>query len=330
MWKRILLGATCALFLGTGGAAAYLVMRKPASAPPRDIRVVMNSEQIERGRYLFHNVFECVGCHSARDYTRFGAPVKPDGIGQGVVMPSQLGLPGRVVAPNITPDKETGIGNWTDGEVLRAMREGVDREGNALFPFMPYLSYRNMSDQDAEAIVAYLRSLPPIRNPLPQTELALPVALMIKGAPRPLTGSVPPPKREVSAAYGEYLVRVGDCAGCHTMQEKGAPLKEMDLAGGFALNFPEGSVVSANITPDMETGIGSWTEDGFVSRFKQYQEFARNGAPPLTRDNFTIMPWLAYSEMEEDDLRAIYRYLRTVKPVRHKVRTHPETMVSSR
>ena len=330
MWKRIILGTTCALFLVVGGAATYLVLRKPASAPPRDIRVVANTEQIERGRYLFHTQFECIGCHSARDYSRFGAPVKPEGIGQGAVMPDQLGFPGRVVVPNITPDKETGIGNWTDGEILRAIREGVDREGNALFPFMPYVAYSKMSDQDAEAIVAYMRNLPAVRNPLPETDLALPVALMIKSVPQPLAGAVPHPKREISAAYGEYLVRVGDCAGCHTPQERGAPLDGMDLAGGFALHFPEGRVVGANITPDMETGLGSWTEDGFVSRFKQYQEMARSGPPAVTRETFTIMPWLAYSELDEVELRSMYRYLRTVKPVRNKVIVHPDAQIALR
>jgi len=330
MWKRILLGLTCALTIGIGGFATYLVLKKPAAAPPRDIRVAMTPEQIERGRYLFHNVFECIGCHTPRDATRFGAPVKADAIGEGMVLPTQMGLPGRVVASNITPDKETGIGAWTDGEILRAIREGVDREGNALFPFMPYQAYRNMSNEDAEAIVAYLRTLPARRNPLPETELAFPVSLLVKSAPQPLTGPVPSPKRETTAAYGEYLVRVGDCAGCHTMKDKGEPLPDMDLAGGFLLSFPEGSVYSANITPDVETGIGSWSEDTFVSRFRQYQDLARNGPPPMTRENFTIMPWLPYSELEDVELRAIYKYLRTVKPVRHKVQLRPETTVSSR
>lgn len=330
MWKRVLLGVTCALILVILAGAGFLVLRKPNMAPPRDVRVSMVPERVERGKYLFEHVFDCSGCHSARDFTRLSGPVKPDGIGVGFVFPDQMGLPGRLVASNLTPDPETGLGRWSDGEIIRAIREGVNREGNALFPFMPYPSYRNMSDDDVEAIVAYLRSIPPVRNPLPRSELALPVALMTKAVPQPLTGPVPPPSREDSVAYGRYLVRVGDCAGCHSMKVRGESIPEMDLAGGFELRLPEGVVVSANITPDLETGIGAWTEDGFVARFQQYRDFVQNGAPTVSRHEFTLMPWLAFSQMDEGDLRAIYRYLRTVKPVRHKVTTHPEASVAVR
>lgn len=330
MWKRVLLVALCALMLTIGGGVAYLFARKPAMAPPSDVKVSQTPERVERGRYLFNNLYECTGCHSDRDFSKFAGPVKPDGLAKGFVFPDQMGLPGRIVSSNLTSDPETGLGKWTDGEIIRAIREGVDRDGKALFSFMPYTAYRNMSDDDVEAIVAYLRTLPPIHNPLPATQLALPVELLNRGEPRPVTGPVTAPPRSDSVAYGRYLVTTVDCAGCHTMKQNGANVEGMDLAGGFELSLPEGTVFSANITPDMETGIGAWTEDGFVARFRQYRDFAQTGAPPATRESFTLMPWLAYSELEEEDLRAIYRYLRTVKPIRHKVITHPALQTSRR
>ena len=327
MLKRILLWALCALVVLVGGGIAYLFLRKPAMAAPRDITVSVTVERLERGRYLFENLLDCSGCHSDRDYSKLGAPVKPGGTGVGSIFPDEMGLPGRVVAPNITPDKETGLGSWTDGEILRAIREGVDKDGNALFPFMPYIGFRNLSDEDAEALIAYMRSLPPVRNQLPKTELALPVVLMIKSAPQPLPGRVSSPSSSDMLAYGKHLVSVAGCGHCHTPEESGHVVAGMEFAGGMEFRTPAGTVVSANITPDAKTGIGSWTEDAFVSRFRQYREYAMNGAPPVSPESFTLMPWLAYSELEEVDIRAIYRYLRTLKPIDHKVATHPTAAV---
>ncbi|MCC6265716.1 MAG: c-type cytochrome [Bryobacterales bacterium] len=303
--------------------AAWAVLRHPAAVPPKEITVLSTPERIERGQYLFEHLSDCSGCHSDRDFSRLGGPVKPGGIGVGMVMPDEMGLPGVVVAPNITPDPETGLGKWTDGEIIRAIREGVDRDGNALFPFMPYQHFRHMSDEDVEALVAYMRKLTPVRHPLPRTELALPVALMIKSAPQPVTGEVKSPSRSDGLAYGKYLVEIAGCAGCHTVQEHGQPVASMEFAGGFEFRMPQGTVLSSNITPDVETGIGSWTEDGFVSRFRQYSEYAEGGGSPVSAETFTLMPWLAYSKLTDEDLRVIYEYLRTVKPVSHKVQTHP-------
>src|SRR5262249_38728318 len=159
-----------------------------------------------RGRYLFENLCDSDGCHSQRDFTRFGAPVIVPGRGQGFEFPTELGLPGRVNASNITPDRETGIGNWTDGEKIRAIREGVDREGRTLFPMMPYPSYRYMSDEDVESLVVYLNALPPVRHAVPPTQVKFPVNLFIKGVPQP-AGSVRPPNRSDRMKYGEYLVQ---------------------------------------------------------------------------------------------------------------------------
>jgi mono/diheme cytochrome c family protein len=234
------------------------------------------------------------------------------------------GLPGTVVAPNITPDPETGIGTWTDGEKIRAIREGVDRDGRALFPMMPYPEYRNMSDEDVEAVVAYLNSLPPVKNPLPKTQLAFPVNLLIKGVPQP-AGSVPPPDRADKLKHGEYLVTIGGCADCHTPMEKGQPVPGKVLAGGQVFAATIGTVVTANITPDIETGIGKWSEEFFLKKFYDYKEYAVNGPPKAAGpDAFTLMPWLGLCQLPPEDLGAIYAYLRTIKPIHNPVETHPK------
>ncbi len=233
------------------------------------------------------------------------------------------GMPGTVVAPNITPDRETGIGTWTDGEKIRAIREGVDNQGRALFPMMPYGSYREMSDEDVESLVAYLNSLPPVRNPLPATALSFPVNLMIKGAPQP-AGSVPPPDRADRLKYGKYLATLGGCGGCHTPSNQGTPVPGKEFAGGERFESTMGTVLSANITPDLETGIGKWDQAFFLKKIAERRDWAVNGAPPLPGpESFTLMPWISLSQMQEEDLTAIYQYLRTLKPVSNYVETHP-------
>jgi mono/diheme cytochrome c family protein len=326
MVKRILLSILAIVILVPGAGLAYLYLRKPAQAPPSAIQVPMTPERIARGKYLFEAVVDCDGCHSQRDYTRIVGPVVPEGRGRGNVMSELIpALPGRVVAPNITPDRETGIGAWTDGEKIRAIREGVGRDGRALFPMMPYEGLRHLSDEDVQALVAFLNTLPAVRNPLPKTELAFPVNLMIKGVPQPV-GSVPPPDRFNRLKYGEYLAAVASCEVCHTPTNRGQPLPGKRYAGGEKFDAPAlGVVYTANITPDLETGIGKWSEDFFLKKFYDYKEYAVSGPPKVTgRDQFTVMPWLVFSRMTPEDLGAIYTYLRTVQPVVNAVETHPK------
>ena len=326
MLKKILLVVGCLVGLAVvvGGAGiAYLFLRKPAQAPPSSIKVAMTPERIARGQYIFESVADCAGCHSQRDFTRVGGPEVPAGLGRGNVLSDILkGLPGTVVASNITPDVETGIGAWTDGEKIRAIREGIGRDGRALFPMMPYQSFRRLSDEDVQSVVAFLDSRPPVRNPLPKTKLIFPVSVLIKSAPQPV-GSVPPVDRADRVKYGEYLVAVGGCNDCHTPQEKGQPVPGRFLAGGMPFEGPFGKVVTPNITPDMDTGLGKWSEEFFLKKFYDYKEYAENGPPAAGPEAFTLMPWLAFSRKAPDELSAIYAYLRTIPAVRNSVDTHP-------
>jgi mono/diheme cytochrome c family protein len=324
MFKKILISLVLAVILIPSAALAWLYLRKPAAAPPSTVKVSMTPERIARGKVLFEQVCDCGGCHSQRDFTRFGGPEVPGGRGAGNVLSAFLeDLPGTVVAANITPDADTGIGLWTDGEKIRAIREGIDKHGRVLFPMMPYPGYRNMSDEDVQALVAYLNSLPPVKNLLVDTILNFPVGLMIKGVPRP-AGPVPPPERSNRLAYGQYLVTMAGCGDCHTPLKRGQPVEGQAFAGGRVFAANAGTVVSANITPDTETGIGKWSEEFFLKKFYDYKDYVEHGPPQISsRKSFTLMPWLNLSQMPPEDLGAIYTYLKTLKPVHNAVETHP-------
>jgi len=324
MWKKILLAAVVLIIGVPAAGLAYLYLRKPAQVPALSITVAMTPERIARGKFIFTTIADCDGCHSQRDFSRVGGPVVESGRGQGNVLSALMpDLPGTVVAGNITPDPETGIGKWTDGEKIRAIRDGVNREGRALFPMMPYQGFSHMSDDDVQSVVAFMNSLPPVRNLLPQTQLAFPVSLLIKGAPKP-AGSVAAPDLSDKTKRGEYLVALGGCGDCHTPLDKGQPIAGKEFAGGQRFAFTLGTVFTANITPDSETGIGKWSEEYFLKKFYDYKEYAAGAAPKLSGpESFTIMPWLSYSHLAPDDLGAVYQFLRTVKAVRNAVETHP-------
>ena len=323
---RVLALAAMAAAFAAAGLTAYFGVLKPARSDAPAVKVAMTPERIARGKYLF-TLADCDGCHTLRDWSRFGAPPIETSRGRGFAMPPEMGMPGAIVAPNITPDPETGIGRWTDGEKIRAIREGIRRDGSPLFPMMPYQFLRHMSDEDVQSLVAYLNTLAPIRNPLPRSAVDFPVSVLIRTAPQP-AGSVPAPPRGDRLAYGRYLVAVAGCAECHTPAEKGRMDESRLFAGGHEFRLPGTRVISANITPDADTGLGTWSEQEFLNRFYQYQEYVKNGAPPVGPEGVTVMPWLNLCQLPPEDLKAIYAFLRTVKPVFHSVDTHPGSPVT--
>jgi mono/diheme cytochrome c family protein len=265
-------------------------------------------QRLERGRYLAVGVAGCLGCHSEHDWKNRGA-IPPGMEGAGEVMPITE-LPGRIVAPNITPDPETGAGTWTDDQLARAIREGIGHDGRALFPMMPYQDFRNMPDEDLASIIVYLRSLPPVHRSLPKSEIIFPVKYLIRGVPQPLTASVPTPVLGDPLQRGKFLVAMAGCAGCHTPQVRGQTVPGMDLAGGSTFSGPWGSVASSNITPDA-SGIGYYDEALFLQVMKTGYVKARELSP--------IMPVFDFKNMTDDDLKAMFAYLRTLKPVKHRV-----------
>lgn len=277
----------------------YLVfIKQPASRPPSDEKVELTPERVARGRYLYEHVAACSGCHGERDYALLGAPVKEGASAAGSCFPEGFDVPGKICPPNLTPHPTAGIGAWTDGELMRALREGVDRNGEAMFMMELFL----LSDEDARAMVAYLRSLP-ANETVRTSEVGVAERTVSKFFPEPLSGPVPHPPTSDVVAYGGYLTRLAGCESCHS--GRAGP-----FAGGEQMQMPYGTDRVPNITPHPQAGIGGMTKDQFVQRFRAW---AVTPATPPPGNAF--MPWRAFSGMTEEDLGAIYEYLRTVAPV---------------
>ncbi len=317
-FKRVLIAIPILLI----GAAIYLVVRRPASAPPSNIKVVILPDRVERGKYLFTTLLDCDGCHSGRDFTRLGGPVIAGTRGKGGIMPLE-GLPGEVYAPNITPDKETGIGNWTDGEKIRAIREGISKNGHMLFPLMPYPGYKYLSDIDVICLVTYMNTLPAIRNYVPRSNISFLVSVMVKGVPQPVTRTIPPVDTNGGEIYGEYLVSIAGCEECHTPQKRGMEDASMRFAGGRVFTTPAGTVVSSNITPDKDTGIGNWDFVRFRDRMQAMRQYKDTEFPKVGPERFTLMPWIAYSNLNDHDLESIFLYIKSRRAITNPVVPHP-------
>ena len=297
--------------------AAYLIFKKPAQREAPQVTIERTPERIARGQYLVNHVGICFDCHSER-VPGYALPFKPGSEGaRGFVWNEEIGFPGVLAASNITSDPETGLGNWTDGEILRAMREGVDREGKALFPIMPYADLRHLSDEDAQSVVAYLRTLRPIRYQKPVKDLDPPLNIVEKFVPQPLEGPVIAPDRNDSVAWGQYLTTIAGCRDCHTPKdERNNSIPGQEFSGGFEMHGPGFTVLTANITPHPTNWLGQVGREEFIARFKAFENYEPRPAPNGVN---TLMPWLTFSGMTEEDLGAIYDYLKTVPPIEKKV-----------
>jgi mono/diheme cytochrome c family protein len=219
-------------------------------------------------------------------------------------------MPGRVFAPNITSDPESGIGRFSDDAVARALREGVGREGQALF-MMPWQEYRHFSDQEVAAIIAYLRTVPPVTRHRERTEIEVPVRWFLKRQPRPLTEPVREADLSDPVKRGEHLATTGLCRHCHTpVDRQHRALPGMAFAGGK--EFVIGGVLTraSNLTPHA-SGISHYNEALFIQVMRTGNIGGRRLAP--------IMPWYSLRHLTDDDLKALWAYLRTVKPVAHDV-----------
>jgi mono/diheme cytochrome c family protein len=275
----------------------------------------MDSATIARGEFIFKIGNGCWQCHS----TTLNADAPPSGgrlfdltnVGPGF---------GKFWSPNITPDEVTGIGRWTDGQIVRAIREGLRHDGTPLFPIMPMATLKGLSDDDVYAVVSYLRSIPPVRNPVPKREVLFPTkalfALGVVGPEPPITSPILAPPRGITAEYGRYLANhAAPCSDCHTVRDLNTGAFYFDsLMAGSTIEFGsiEGDAVWAfapNITPDPETGIGNWSEEDFLLA-------VRTGTRPDGRVLSNHMPYALYGLWDEDDLRAVYLYLKSIKPHR--------------
>ncbi|HKU76844.1 MAG TPA: c-type cytochrome [Pyrinomonadaceae bacterium] len=263
--------------------------------------------RVERGRYLVEGVAHCFECHSEVDWDKPGGQPKEGRKGSGTEF-TKYGFP-FLVAPNLTPDTETGAGTWTDEQLARAIREGIGHDGRRLFPVMPYKYFQHMSDEDLASVIVYLRSLEPVRNALPKTNLP---ESMKAGLPalQPIDEPVPSPDFSNPVTRGEYLVTLASCSSCHTPWKDGKPNPQLAFAGGTTFKGPWGEVNTANITPD-PSGIGYYDEALFIKTLRT----GHVGARPVS----SIMPWGYFRNMTDEDLKAIFAYLRTLPPVKHRV-----------
>ena len=297
-------------------SAIYLFFWLPKSDDLQVFSVDATPAMIERGKYLANHVAVCIDCHGNRDWARFSGPVKPgtEGAG-GDVFSKEFGFPGTFYAKNITP---YGIGHWSDGELYRLITNGVTRNEKPIFPVMPFQAYGKMDPIDVQAIIAYLRTLPSIKNDVPDSDPDFPFNLTMRFIPRPASPQVRP-MPEDTLNYGRYLANIAACADCHTPYKKGKPVKEMQMAGGRIFNMPSGTLNSANITPDRYTGIGNWTEEQFVIRFKMYDNPHMEPKKVGKSDFNTVMPWIMFGGMDTRDLKAMYKYLMSLSPIENKV-----------
>jgi len=321
MLKKIALSLATLLVLAVSGFAGFVFLARPLSRPPQSITAVATPERLARGEYLAFTI-GCLGCHSGRDFTRYAGPAKAPFGAHGECFDKGVGVPGVVCAPNLTSDRETGVGSWTDGEILRAMREGVSRDGRPLFPLMPYEELRNLSDEDALAIVAFLRTLPPVSYKAPAPKLNFPLPVVIRFIPKPLDGPVEAPPKTDTMAYGRYLTATKSCVRCHTTADSQmAPIPGREWAGDNEFRGPWGVVRSANLTPH-QSGLGEKTKENFIGLFRAFGNV--EGEVPAGAQN-TVMPWPLFNRMTDEDLGIIYDYLKAQKPVANTVEKFPKT-----
>jgi mono/diheme cytochrome c family protein len=252
---------------------------------------------LERGDYLINGIVACGNCHTPQGP---GGPVAGMELAGGLVIEEpEL----TVITPNITPDPKTGIGKWSDEEIITAIREGRRPDGSIIGPPMPIALYREMSDVDARALVAYLRQVPPVRNAVRKNAYPFP----LPASYGPPVGSVPEVPRHDPVRYGAYLAGpLGHCIACHTpMVDLEADYAHRLGAGGNEYLGPWGVSTSRNITPD---GIGDWS-DGQV-RLAITEGIGVEGSPLLPPMAFSY-----YNTLSEADLDALVAYLRSLPPV---------------
>jgi len=323
-WKNI--GAGFAIVAGivvvvaAAGAAGVLALYPRSwDRPLPDTRAVTDPAVIERGRYIVYGPGRCADCHTPDDAqpTLRRGDVVPliGGSGEHTYL-------GTWTASNLTPDPATGIGRVTDAQLARMMRYGINRDGRVALPFMD--AFADLTEQDLVAVISFLRSQPPLPGTAPRAEvnwlgrLALTYFIDPYAPTRPVRASLTP---EPTTAYGEYVARaLAGCGACHTARslQTGRYLSP-PFSGGLAFTSRQHAdtmYVSPNLTPDPGTGrITTWTEDAFVTRF-------RLGS--LIDDS--PMPWGGFRRMTDVDLRALYRYLRSLPPVHHDVGPTVQTL----
>ena len=317
MLKKILITLLLVLVVLVAGFVGFVNMNYDKDYsddyPVPELQVESTPELVERGRYLSHGPAHCSHCHapmSEMDKVEAGEEVPLTG-GFGLDIP-----PGTFNAPNITSDPETGIGNLSDGELYRMFRYNINHRGEACIDFMPFV---NMTDEDIYSIIAYLRTLEPVKSESKKVKYSfLGKMILATGGIKPGAPNDGIPytiAKEPTVKYGSYVANyVANCNGCHTNRDmKTGEYIGEEFAGGLAFgpdNMTNGfTFIAPNLTPDPETGhIYDWDLNRFIQRMKNGRHY-----------DYSPMPWGAFTQMDSVDITAIYKYLQTLEPVSNEV-----------
>lgn len=296
-------------------ATSIVTACAPPPIPIPEYVAPTDAVAVERGRYLAEHVALCVDCHSERDWTRFSGPPVPgtEALG-GLPYVASFKLPADVVlpAPNLSP---THLGSWSDGEIYRAVINGIGQDGRALFPAHPYFQYREMAVDDVLAIIAWIRTIEPGSRPLPERDLRY---AFVEGITTLFPWRVTQPQhapRPGTVENGRYLSRIASCWWCHSDTDDLGFIKPGgDWKGGNDIHIPPpglGIAESPNLTPH-PTALGTWTEETFVTRFRNMSaERVRTTAIEAGGFN-SYMAWTAYAGMSDRDLGDLWAYLQTI------------------
>ena len=291
--------------------AVYAMTNRTFEAEFPHLKASNDSSVIARGKYLAFGPAHCSGCHvKIEDQIN---------LKEGEYAPLSGGfdfeLPfGHIYTANLTSDKETGIGALDDKTIARSLRHGVRRDGKAMFDFMPF---QNLSNEDMVAVISFLRTLPPVKNKVPENDYNFLGKALMAFAIKPVgpTGAIIESiQKDSTVEYGKYLVyNVANCRGCHSPRDlKTGEYTGPDLSGGlvFESMIEKGAkTITPNLTPEPETGVmANWTEEQFIARIKLGRLIS-----------ISEMPWSQFQNMDSTDLKAIYKYLKTVKPIHNKI-----------
>jgi len=307
---RIALAGLAVFVLMAAGLSAVVSARWDRTFDVAEPRLVVSADPtaVELGRYLVYGPAHCAYCHTPMsDWPRIDA-------GEEVPLVGGWALdvpPGTFYTPNLTPDPETGIGRYTDGQLARMLRHNVRADGRAAFPVM---EFQDLSDEDVAGLIAFLRAQPPVRNAVPDHALNFVGKALMAFVMRP-SGPTGPPRPHSPAdgptiERGEYLANaVANCAGCHSPRNllDGSYTGPRFSGGGGMPHDDDPSILlfPPNLTPDPRTGrMAGWSEEQFLARFRAGRVV-----------DGSHMPWPLYGRMSDDDLRAIYRYLGSLEGV---------------
>ncbi|MCE6989675.1 cytochrome c [Dyadobacter sp. CY323] len=274
-------------------------------APATGIRHSKDSAVIARGQYLVMGPGHCWNCHAADGETNLQTGTVT-GLSGGLAFKLPFGT---LYSPNITPDSATGIGARSDEMLARAIRFSVKHDNTAMIPFM---TYNGMSDEDITAVISYLRSLEPIKNVVEETELNLLGKIVKRFVIKPVgLDSIAPHvmERDTTPEYGRYLAAsVGNCVGCHTNRDKNTgEFVGEKFAGGYQMRAKSGTFTTPNLTPDPETGaITHYSVGQFIAKFRAGAVYPE-----------TPMPWKSFQTLNDNDLKALFYYFKSMKPVKN-------------